>query len=305
MGSTTSTCGTSSVGGEVDEIFVARSSAESAAVVSARLSGDVLATSTFAEGGRETDEIEIYGRAAVCVSPAIASMASSIFRRPAILATYRTRARQALHSLRGAASRSADGAARRRFRRFISPSMATFREFHPLEFPTRVHAGGGLPGAAGGARRYGVGGRRAAGESCPAIECPPVSLMGPKPPLFSVVIPTYGRPRQLTACLQSLARLDDSRGAFEVIVVDDGSETPPQAAIAAAGVRLDVALLQQSHAGPAAARNAGALKARGAFLAFTDDDCQPAPDWLQHVGQTSGRGSGVYDRRADGQRAPR
>jgi glycosyltransferase involved in cell wall biosynthesis len=105
--------------------------------------------------------------------------------------------------------------------------------------------------------------------------------MGQKPPLFSVVIPTYGRPRQLTACLQSLARLDDSRGVFEVIVVDDGSETPPQAAIAAVGARLDVALLQQSHAGPAAARNAGALKARGAFLAFTDDDCQPAPDWLR------------------------
>jgi glycosyltransferase involved in cell wall biosynthesis len=104
--------------------------------------------------------------------------------------------------------------------------------------------------------------------------------MGQKPPLFSIVIPTYGRPRQLADCLQSLARLDDSHGGFEVIVVDDGSETPPQAALATVDMRLDVRLLQQSHAGPAAARNTGALKARGAFLAFTDDDCQPAPDWL-------------------------
>lgn len=101
------------------------------------------------------------------------------------------------------------------------------------------------------------------------------------PPVFSVIIPTYGRPRQLMECLQSLARLDYSRDCFEVIVVDDGSEVPPQAAIAAVAAKLDVLLLRQSRAGPAAARNAAALQARGTFLAFTDDDCQPAPDWLR------------------------
>jgi GT2 family glycosyltransferase len=40
-------------------------------------------------------------------------------------------------------------------------------------------------------------------------------------------------------------------------------------------------LLRQENAGPAAARNRGASEARGEFLAFTDDDCSPAPKWLQ------------------------
>jgi glycosyltransferase involved in cell wall biosynthesis len=105
--------------------------------------------------------------------------------------------------------------------------------------------------------------------------------MSAKPPTFSVIIPTYARPLQLAACLQSLANLDDSGERFEVIVVDDGSATPPQAVVASFQDRLDVTLLRQAHAGPAAARNAGAAQARGNFLAFTDDDCMPAPDWLQ------------------------
>lgn len=33
-------------------------------------------------------------------------------------------------------------------------------------------------------------------------------------------------------------------------------------------------------AGPGAARNRGAASARGDYLAFTEDDCVPAPDWL-------------------------
>ncbi len=45
--------------------------------------------------------------------------------------------------------------------------------------------------------------------------------------------------------------------------------------------RLDVTLVTQPHAGPGSARNAGAARARGGFLAFTGDDCTPTPDWLQ------------------------
>ncbi|MBN1259042.1 MAG: glycosyltransferase [Anaerolineae bacterium] len=101
-------------------------------------------------------------------------------------------------------------------------------------------------------------------------------------PFFSIIIPTYARPRQLETCLHALAQLDYPRDRFEVIVVDDGSEAPPEAIVAAFHQQLDVTLLSPSHAGPAAARNTGAGRARGEFLAFTDDDCRPAPDWL-HV----------------------
>ncbi|MBC8234770.1 glycosyltransferase [bacterium] len=102
-----------------------------------------------------------------------------------------------------------------------------------------------------------------------------------KPPFFSIIIPTYNRPKQLAACLQSLARLDYPRDHFEIIVVDDGSEAPPDDVVAPFHDRLDVTLLTQPHAGPAAARNTGAARAEGKFLAFIDDDCKPAANWLQ------------------------
>ncbi len=61
----------------------------------------------------------------------------------------------------------------------------------------------------------------------------------------------------------------------EVIVVDDGSRDGTAAAVAAADPAA--ILLRQPPSGPAAARNAGAALARGAFLAFLDhDDLWPA-----------------------------
>jgi cellulose synthase/poly-beta-1,6-N-acetylglucosamine synthase-like glycosyltransferase len=40
-------------------------------------------------------------------------------------------------------------------------------------------------------------------------------------------------------------------------------------------------LITQANAGPAAARNRGALESHGAIILFTDDDCVPTPDWLE------------------------
>jgi GT2 family glycosyltransferase len=46
---------------------------------------------------------------------------------------------------------------------------------------------------------------------------------------------------------------------------------------------LTLKLLRQQNAGPAAARNKGAAEARGEFLAFTDEDCAPASNWLESL----------------------
>jgi len=105
--------------------------------------------------------------------------------------------------------------------------------------------------------------------------------MGREQPVFSIIIPTYSRPGPLAACLQALTGLDYARERFEVIVVDDGSPTPPKAVVESLRDRLQLTLHLQRHAGPAAARNAGAMRARGKYLAFTDDDCLPAADWLE------------------------
>ncbi|CAG0989673.1 Chondroitin synthase [Burkholderiales bacterium] len=100
------------------------------------------------------------------------------------------------------------------------------------------------------------------------------------PPSFSIVVPTCDRPRELAACLAALAALDYPVERYEVIVVDDGSRPPvvPIALPCRPGLR--VTWLRQPNAGPASARNAGARAAAGDILAFTDDDCAPAPGWL-------------------------
>jgi GT2 family glycosyltransferase len=77
------------------------------------------------------------------------------------------------------------------------------------------------------------------------------------------------------ACL----RLEYPPDQFEVIVIDDGSSAPIDAWISDARVRV----IRQDRKGPAAARNTGIAAARGALLAFTDDDCCPRPDWLSQL----------------------
>ena len=87
-------------------------------------------------------------------------------------------------------------------------------------------------------------------------------------PYFSVVIPTYNRAAMLGDALRSLwaQRFTD----FETIVVDNGSTDDTAALLAANQARLT--WLQSDHRGPAAARNLGAGRARGKYLAFLDSD---------------------------------
>ncbi|GJM15171.1 MAG: hypothetical protein DHS20C13_04980 [Thermodesulfobacteriota bacterium] len=99
-------------------------------------------------------------------------------------------------------------------------------------------------------------------------------------PTFSVIIPTYERPVQLSKCLESIAHLNYPNNKFEVIVVDDGSKNPPEELVHSFSDKLNIRLFTQTNAGPAGARNTGALKANGTFLAFTDDDCEPESNWL-------------------------
>jgi glycosyltransferase involved in cell wall biosynthesis len=101
------------------------------------------------------------------------------------------------------------------------------------------------------------------------------------PPSVSVVVPTLDRPRRLACCLEALASLDYPAPRLEVLVVDDGGREPLAAVVAPFTERLSLTLHRQRNAGPAAARNAGAARAGGEILAFTDDDCEPSPDWLR------------------------
>jgi GT2 family glycosyltransferase len=98
-------------------------------------------------------------------------------------------------------------------------------------------------------------------------------------PSFSVVVPTRGRPRELAACLEALSRLDYPQERLEVIIVDDAAQSEPPVRPRWNGGELIV--VRSGGQGPAAARNLGAARAKGEFLAFTDDDCLPSPKWLR------------------------
>lgn len=104
----------------------------------------------------------------------------------------------------------------------------------------------------------------------------------------SVIVPTYRRTGLLERCLTALAAQRLPPADFEIIVADDGLCAATrtlcaswQTRLAAHGGPRLVYCAPERHGGPAAARNAGARHARGAVLAFTDDDTEPAPDWLE------------------------
>lgn len=97
-------------------------------------------------------------------------------------------------------------------------------------------------------------------------------------PAISVVVPAHGRHAQTRACVESLLAIDYPGGPVDVIVVDDASQPPLAGTLAGLPIRM---LRNERSQGPSAARNAGAALARGALIAFTDNDCVVRPDWLR------------------------
>ncbi|MGB5687383.1 MAG: glycosyltransferase, partial [Candidatus Electrothrix sp.] len=94
-----------------------------------------------------------------------------------------------------------------------------------------------------------------------------------------MIIPTVGR-KELDNCLQGLASLHFPKIHFEVIIVNDNPAVSLQSTVKRFNKQINITYTESEEIGPAAARNHGSRLARGKFLAFTDDDCVPAPDWL-------------------------
>ncbi len=107
----------------------------------------------------------------------------------------------------------------------------------------------------------------------------------PGAPIFSAIVPTFSRPHALAACLRALAAQTLSPASFEVIVGDDGCAMPVSIQhadlLSELNRTVSVRVVRQANTGPASTRNLAAEAASGRYLAFTDDDCEPSPDWLQ------------------------
>ncbi|HWB51567.1 MAG TPA: glycosyltransferase family A protein [Stellaceae bacterium] len=103
-------------------------------------------------------------------------------------------------------------------------------------------------------------------------------------PVVSLVICTRNRARQLRACLAAVGKID-CRQSWEVIIVDNGSHDDTQA-VAEAFLRHQAVrgrCIVEPQPGVSRAKNTGIAASRGAIIAFTDDDCYPAADFLDRI----------------------
>jgi hypothetical protein len=101
---------------------------------------------------------------------------------------------------------------------------------------------------------------------------------------LSLIICTRNRCGQLVRCFETIQRLKFER-PWELIIVDNGS-TDATAVVIQEFVKaapFPIFYVSQPKLGLGSARNAGLVAASGEILAFTDDDCYPAPDFLSHV----------------------
>jgi GT2 family glycosyltransferase len=98
---------------------------------------------------------------------------------------------------------------------------------------------------------------------------------------LSVVICTHNRSVLALDCVDALLR-NPGADALDIIVVDNASSSEEHARLLA-GVQWPARLIEQPTPGLSHARNIGASVARGAWLAYLDDDALPYPDWAERA----------------------
>jgi cellulose synthase/poly-beta-1,6-N-acetylglucosamine synthase-like glycosyltransferase len=103
-------------------------------------------------------------------------------------------------------------------------------------------------------------------------------------PYVSIVVPTRARPEFLRNCLESLLKLDYPGDRYEIIVVEDGTETGQ---LIAGGIQqrspVPVRYRHIPHSGAATSRNVGVQLAVGEIVAFIDDDAMAVAAWLRRL----------------------
>lgn len=109
-------------------------------------------------------------------------------------------------------------------------------------------------------------------------------------PAIAVVVATRNRAERLARAFDAIAA-QRIQGGFELVVVDDASTDATARLLEHRRSRGEHdafrVIRRDSPGGPAAARNVGWRAATAPLVAFTDDDCEPAPGWLAAVAQSA------------------
>lgn len=93
---------------------------------------------------------------------------------------------------------------------------------------------------------------------------------------ISVIIPVYRDWERLAVCLEALERQTLAPDRFEILVANN--EPEPRAPLGR--WPSNARMIHEPRPGSYVARNAAVAASAGRYLAFTDSDCQPEPQWL-------------------------
>lgn len=97
-------------------------------------------------------------------------------------------------------------------------------------------------------------------------------------PFVSIVIPVFNEERYLSACLDSLVKIEYPIDSYEIIIVDNGS-TDRSVEIAS---NYNVKIISKPKVKVGGVRNYGVKQSKGEIIVFLDSDCLVEPWWLSH-----------------------
>lgn len=93
----------------------------------------------------------------------------------------------------------------------------------------------------------------------------------------SVIVPAYQDIARLQLTINALREQTFKQDDFEIIIVDNDPGTRGELFIE---LPVNARIIFEENPGSYSARNTGLKHARGKFIAFTDSDCIPEPDWI-------------------------
>lgn len=102
---------------------------------------------------------------------------------------------------------------------------------------------------------------------------------------FSLIIPVYNRPEELSELLDSLSKSKYTSN-FEVVIVEDGSTVKCDAVVAQYNSKLSISYYYKSNSGPGDSRNFGMQHAKGDYFIIFDSDCIIPANYLLEVQQS-------------------
>ncbi|WP_425392576.1 glycosyltransferase [Ekhidna sp.] len=100
-------------------------------------------------------------------------------------------------------------------------------------------------------------------------------------PSFSIVVPVYNRPEEIDELLESLTH--QSFKDFEVIIIEDGSESSSEDSVKKYQSSLNVNYFYKENTGQGFSRNFGADQVKSDWIIFYDSDCVIPPNYLSNL----------------------